>query len=416
MNIGHFFYLLSMPLFSIAIRKSIGKYKQEKTWTKISNGLCFISPFFMLFFCDPITSTIFYVRCHQEPGFFQQLEMITFLYKLLMMLVILNPVYLFLKYSFMLHVRYLRKRMLLLTFCLFSVDCGFINFFYIGPFSISADKVRRSGFWVFENMQFDSQYIYFLLPLIVLTLMSVCIVVLLSFHLDFSVTPFLNRRVQRNLKMMNEVLGDTLHSQKNILFTLQLLSNKAIEKSDGGCRQELDKIRDLLAHSMDNTTRMLDNLRQVNYRFISNDLLQIVENACKNVFIPENIRLELLGETFGGQSGCYDKYHLEKVFVNVLNNAVEAITQAQKEDGCIKIEMAYFFHWIVVVISDNGTGIPKNIIKKLFIPHYSNKNGYLNWGLGLSYVYRVVKAHFGQVKIDSKYGEYTSVLIFLPIK
>ena len=38
----------------------------------------------------------------------------------------------------------------------------------------------------------------------------------------------------------------------------------------------------------------------------------------------------------------------------------------------------------------------------------------MNWGLGLPYVYKVIKAHLGQIKIDSRYGRYTTVLIMLP--
>lgn len=416
MNIGHFLYLISMPMFCIAIRKSMGRYKAEPRWVKICSGAGFVLPFFMLVFCDPVTSTNLYVLCHRNTGFFQLLEGFTILYKLLIQFAIFSPVLLFLQYGCMLQVRYLRKRIFLLALCLLLLDLGFVYFFYVGPFSISAEKVRRSGFWVFENVRINSQNIYFLFPLIVMALLSLCMVVLLSFSLDFGATPFFNRKVQRNLKMMNEVLGDTLHSQKNTLFTLQLLTNKAAEKTCGCCQGELERIRELLEHSLENTTRMLDNLRQVNYRFFGNDLLQIVQNACRNVFLPEQVQLELFEESFCSQSGRYDKYHLEKAFVNILNNAVEALGQSGKPQGRIQVEMAYFFHWVVVVFSDNGTGIPKHAMKKLFLPHYSNKDGRLNWGLGLPYVYKVVKAHLGQIKIDSKYGEYTSVLIFLPLK
>lgn len=50
----------------------------------------------------------------------------------------------------------------------------------------------------------------------------------------------------------------------------------------------------------------------------------------------------------------------------------------------------------------------------IFAPHYSGKKGRLNWGMGLSYAYRVVKAHMGQIHIDSQPGIYTRVVIMLP--
>ena len=48
------------------------------------------------------------------------------------------------------------------------------------------------------------------------------------------------------------------------------------------------------------------------------------------------------------------------------------------------------------------------------LPHYRTKNGHMNWGMGLAYVYRVVDAHLGQIKISSRKGEYTSVMLMLP--
>lgn len=46
--------------------------------------------------------------------------------------------------------------------------------------------------------------------------------------------------------------------------------------------------------------------------------------------------------------------------------------------------------------------------------NFSVRRGPMNWGMGLTYTYKVLKAHLGQVKIDSAVGKYTSVLLLLP--
>ena len=80
----------------------------------------------------------------------------------------------------------------------------------------------------------------------------------------------------------------------------------------------------------------------------------------------------------------------------------------------IRVSVTYFFRWNVVVISDNGVGISPAKKRKIFMPHYSDKNGRLSWGLGLTYVYRIIDAHLGQIKISSRAGKYTSVMLILP--
>ena len=132
--------------------------------------------------------------------------------------------------------------------------------------------------------------------------------------------------------------------------------------------------------------------------------------------IPESIRIEIDYSNMPSQYGMYDKFHLGKALVNILMNAVQALEKSDKDDKYIRVELSYIFRWVAVVITDNGTGVRRKDIRKLFLPHYTNNNGNLNWGLGLSYVYRVVRGHLGQIKIDSRPGSYMTVLIMLPLR
>lgn len=416
MNAGHFLYLLSNLLLNIEIFKGMTRRVISKKQNVVLYGLSLVLSFSMLIFCDPKTSTYFYILCHNNAGRYPLLQVLTVLYKFTVAVVILGPVCCLLRYAWLIRVRYLKKRILALMLCLFSLQVGYGSVFYTGPFSMSAEKVWRSGFWNFENTQFSSPQIYLLLSIVTLILMGSCLVVLLTFRLDFSATLFLEKRVRKNLKLMNEALADTLHSYKNTLFTMQIYTKKAQAALGGQACKELEKIEQLVDGTLNNTARMLDSLGAVEYRFIYNDLSKIIQSAGQNVFFPDNIRLILDETTRHSRFGHYDKYHLEKALINILNNAVEAIVQSGKEEGYVRVEMVSFFHWVVIVISDNGTGISRSVRRKLFMPHYSNKNGKLNWGLGLAYVYKIVKAHFGQIKINSHYGEYTSFLIMLPFK
>ncbi|MCX6206977.1 MAG: ATP-binding protein [Bacteroidetes bacterium] len=70
---------------------------------------------------------------------------------------------------------------------------------------------------------------------------------------------------------------------------------------------------------------------------------------------------------------------------------------------------------ILISIKDNGNGIPKNIMDKIFQPFFTTKPTGQGTGLGLSLSYDIVKAHGGELKVETKESEGTTFLIILPI-
>ena len=173
----------------------------------------------------------------------------------------------------------------------------------------------------------------------------------------------------------------------------------------------------LVSDSLSRTTEMLDGLKEVKYHYLNNSILDILDDAVMELTVPENIVLEWDKQIYEDSKvfyGMYDRYHLEKALVNVLKNSIEAIELSGKTEGKITISVSFLLRWLIIIIEDNGTGIKPREKKHIFSPHYSGKQGKMNWGLGLPYVYKVIKAHLGQIKIYSKYGRFTSVLIMLP--
>ena len=69
---------------------------------------------------------------------------------------------------------------------------------------------------------------------------------------------------------------------------------------------------------------------------------------------------------------------------------------------------------LFINISDNGIGIKKHYISKIFTPLFSSKSGGKNYGIGLTYSKRIIESHGGSISIKSKYKEYTTVQITLP--
>ncbi len=72
--------------------------------------------------------------------------------------------------------------------------------------------------------------------------------------------------------------------------------------------------------------------------------------------------------------------------------------------------------WVEVIVSDNGNGIPSNIVDKIFQPFFTTKPTGQGTGLGLSLAYDIItKEHNGSIKVESKEGEGSTFIIQLPI-
>jgi len=68
---------------------------------------------------------------------------------------------------------------------------------------------------------------------------------------------------------------------------------------------------------------------------------------------------------------------------------------------------------VLVSVTDNGGGIPQNIVDKIFQPFFTTKPTGQGTGLGLSLAYDIIKAHGGEIKMQSKEGEGSEFIIQL---
>ncbi len=109
-----------------------------------------------------------------------------------------------------------------------------------------------------------------------------------------------------------------------------------------------------------------------------------------------------------------DQRQLEQVFINLLNNAVDAVNV----HGEIKvsINVSKESENVEIEIEDNGIGVPKENIAKVFNPFFSTKLNANGTGLGLSIARAIISRHKGQISLTSTEGKGTSFKITLPLK
>ena len=109
-----------------------------------------------------------------------------------------------------------------------------------------------------------------------------------------------------------------------------------------------------------------------------------------------------------------------RVILNLITNAFYVVNEKkqQMKDGyepTVTISSKKVGDKIEVSVTDNGNGIPQNIVDKIFQPFFTTKPTGQGTGLGLSLSYDIIKAHGGELKVETKENEGTTFIIQLPI-
>lgn len=154
--------------------------------------------------------------------------------------------------------------------------------------------------------------------------------------------------------------------------------------------------------------------RQRNNTSVS--LEEMITSTVENMGLPEGV-VEMSWEkdlplVYG------DVRQLEQVFNNLIKNAWEALTNANTLNrkititGCRDKDPDY----VLVIVKDNGPGIPKEIQEKIWVSFFTTKGGKGGTGLGLSAVTQIVNQHSGKIWLESESGNGATFYVRLPIE
>ncbi|RJQ56262.1 MAG: sensor histidine kinase [Desulfobacteraceae bacterium] len=153
-----------------------------------------------------------------------------------------------------------------------------------------------------------------------------------------------------------------------------------------------------------------------------------IEEVDLSGYIPEITRMVERRASINGirikkeipTHGCLvrgDPSHLQQVFLNLFNNAIDAILERHgPKGGELSIEAETGRDgWIEVSIKDNGCGISEQNLKKVFTPFFTTKPVGKGTGLGLSVCYGIVTNMGGALEIKSQAAVGTTVIVRLPV-
>ena len=109
-----------------------------------------------------------------------------------------------------------------------------------------------------------------------------------------------------------------------------------------------------------------------------------------------------------------------RVMLNLINNAFYAVNEKKQQqpegyEPTVSVSTKRIGDKVEISVRDNGNGIPQKVVDKIFQPFFTTKPTGQGTGLGLSLAYDIVKAHGGELKVDTKENQEAAFIIILPI-
>ncbi len=238
---------------------------------------------------------------------------------------------------------------------------------------------------------------------------------------------YLILRQRRYTEMKNDFINNMTHEFKTPISTIslaaQMLSDPSVGKNDkmfqhlsGVINDETKRLRfqveKVLQVSLYEHNKARYNKREL-------DMNKLIEDVAHTYLIKvNNVGGELTTGLTAGNAMVYgDEIHLTNVIFNLLDNALKY----RREDTPLQLQISTRNdgNHIVIDVKDNGIGIKREDIHKIFTRFYrvhtGNRHDVKGFGLGLAYVKQIVELHDGNIHAESQYGKGTDFVITLPI-
>lgn len=176
--------------------------------------------------------------------------------------------------------------------------------------------------------------------------------------------------------------------------------------------QKVEEMLKVLSNSVNYADKIVRDLRDFSatkkLKLEKTNINTIVKDTLSQVEAPENVNLTTkLGNLPKTEA---DKDMLERVFLNLALNGI----QAMEKGGTLKVSTKKTKEFVEVSFKDTGAGISKKNMKKLFTPFFTTKAK--GMGMGLAICKRLLDAHSGSIKVESKEGKGTTFTVRLPIQ
>jgi len=205
--------------------------------------------------------------------------------------------------------------------------------------------------------------------------------------------------------MVGHDLRNPLAAIKNAVY---FLKKKGTSIQEEQATTMLEAIETGIDHSDSIINDLLDYARNLHLELQEISVGNVLTDALAMVRIPENVKVK--NTVSEEPTFRVDKNKIERVFINLVKNSVDAMPNG----GTITINCKQANGSVEITCADTGTGIPEEIIPRIFSPLFTTKAQ--GMGFGLPICKRIIEAHGGIITVKTEKGKGTAFTFTLPIE
>jgi signal transduction histidine kinase len=214
------------------------------------------------------------------------------------------------------------------------------------------------------------------------------------------------------------------HELKTPISTISLASQLMADKSIPDKNKNIDSLAKVISDESMRLKFQVEKVLQMaifektkmRLNLASMDIHRILTNAVDNFSLQIESRQGKITTDFKAASSLamIDEIH----FTNAVSNLIDNAIKYSKEKPAINIATKNARKGIIIVIEDKGIGISKEnqkrIYDKFYRVHSGNVHNIKGFGLGLSYVKKIIEEHNGTIKVESQLNKGTKFILFIP--
>ena len=243
---------------------------------------------------------------------------------------------------------------------------------------------------------------------------------------SFAVTLFVIFKQKRLSDMKTDFVNNLTHELKTPISTISLASQMLSDKSIASEDKNYDRISGIITEESKRLGYQVERVLQMakfdqgelKLQFKDISVNEVIESVISNFILQVNAKNGMLIPSLHAEEDIVraDPIHFSNMISNLLDNAVKYTP----ENPEIFIETRNQDHQLIVSVRDNGVGISKSNQKRIFDKFYrvptGNVHNVKGFGLGLSYVKKIIEEHQGKINVESDLGSGTTFIINLPLK
>ncbi|MBN2350594.1 MAG: HAMP domain-containing histidine kinase [Bacteroidales bacterium] len=240
----------------------------------------------------------------------------------------------------------------------------------------------------------------------------------------FSLTILIIFRQKRLSEMKNDFVNNMTHELKTPISTISLASQMLGDNSIPENVKNIDQISSVIAQESKRLGYQVEKVLQmaifeqgkIKLKLKKTDLHELIESIANNFSIQVENRNGIIIPSLHAEkyTAMVDTVHFTNILSNLIDNAIKYCNREPE----IFIETRNAGDKICIFIKDNGIGISKEnqqrIFEKFFRVSTGNVHNVKGFGLGLSYVKKIVEAHKGTISLESEVNKGTTFKICLP--